>query len=63
MSDEDDSATAFIMQWRWPIKYKTLLSVRRYTVISATIFPTARGRLQEKRVQSNFNWALVSDTA
>lgn len=40
MSDEDDSGPAFVMQWRWPIKYKTPLSVMRYTVISATNPPT-----------------------
>ncbi len=43
MSDEDESATAFVMQWRWPIKYKTLLSVMRYTVISATILKNKTG--------------------
>lgn len=37
MIDDDESATAFVMQWRWPIKHKTPLSVMRYTVISATI--------------------------
>lgn len=46
MSDEDESATAFVMQWRWPIKYKTVLSVMRYTVISATTRP----RLQSTNI-------------
>lgn len=35
MSDDDESATAFVMQWWWPIKYKTLFSVICYTVNSA----------------------------
>ena len=32
MSDEDGSATAFVMQWRWPIKYRH----RHYSQLSVT---------------------------
>lgn len=52
MSDEDDSATAFVMQWRWPIKYNTLLSVMRYIVISATIFSNNMSSAAEKKVSN-----------
>ena len=38
MSDEDGSATAFVMQWRWPIKHKTRLSVMRYMVTYLQLF-------------------------
>lgn len=55
MSDEDDSASAFVMQWRWPIKYKTALSVMRLHCHLCNYPPHTHtlARLQEKEHVSN----------
>lgn len=66
MSDEDESATAFVMQWRWPIKHKTLLSVMRYTVIQCSYnMSPAAGKCVQNQLQhtvGHFVWSdLITD--
>lgn len=50
MSDEDESATAFVMQWRWPIKYRTLLSVMLSSLQHFSLHTSATGQMWAKQL-------------